>query len=171
MNTHRHVSRPYEPVIDSDSKILILGTTPSVKSSELGFYYMHPQNRFWKVLGSLIEEDLYNSDKLTKQKILKEHKIAISDVIYSCDIIASDDSQITNIVINDIYALLKNSAIEHIFLNGSRAYQEFAKHFASLLPISTLLPSTSPRNARYSLEDLISSWQVILQYIESEKEV
>lgn len=165
MNNIRHVSKPYEPIINEYSKVLILGTTPSVKSSELGFYYMHPQNRFWKVLGTLLDADLYNSDAATKKKVLKARCVALSDVIYSCDIIASDDSKITNIVINNIDSLISLSQIKHIFLNGSRAYAEFKKHFTHLLEMSTLLPSTSPRNARFSLDDLVDKWQVILNYL------
>ena len=130
-----------QPVYNQDSRILILGSFPSVKSRAGNFFYHHPQNRFWKILSNL-----YNYQPLEtiieKKQFLLEHKIAVWDVIASCEITGSSDSSIKNITINDLEKIINESKITHS------------------LPV-TKLPSSSPANATYSLDKLINCWNVI----------
>jgi len=148
-----------EPVFDKNSKILILGSFPSVKSREQQFFYGHPQNRFWKVISSLTNEELPKTVE-EKKSLLLRNNIAVWDVIKSCDIEGSSDSSITNVVPNDIYRILNNSNIKSIYANGDKSYKLFKKYFKNLEV--TKLPSTSPANAQYLLERLIEEWKVIL---------
>lgn len=148
----------FEPVYDEKSKILILGTFPSVKSRESGFYYQHPQNRFWKVISALAGRPTPGTIEEQKTLLLENH-IAVWDVIYSCDINGSSDSSIKNVVPNDIRALLDQTNIETIYANGGKAY-ELYKRYCFELPDKVVikLPSTSPANASYSLEKLVVCW-------------
>ena len=148
-----------EPVFDKNSKILILGTFPSVKSREQQFFYGHPQNRFWKVISYLTNEKLPQTIE-DKKSLLLRNNIAVWDVIKSCDIAGSSDSSITNVVPNDIYKILNIAKIKAIYANGDKSYSLFKKYFKELA--ATKLPSTSPANAQYSLERLIEEWKVIV---------
>ena len=148
------------PLYDKSSQILILGSFPSVKSREAQFFYGHPQNRFWKVMSAVFEDFLpVTTDE--KRAFLLRHKTAVWDVIGSCDIKGSSDSTITNVTPNDLGAILNNADIKRIFVNGGVAYKYFTKYNKNLE--ATRLPSTSPANAAYSLERLISEWKVIRQ--------
>jgi len=146
-----------EPVFDKNSKILILGSFPSVKSREQEFFYGHPQNRFWRVISSV-----FNSvtPKTTdeKKKFLLENNIAVWDVIKSCDIKGSDDNSITNVVPNNLNYILDNANIKQIFINGNKAYTLFNKFYKNTLS-AIKLPSTSPANAKYTFEMLCSEWK------------
>lgn len=147
-----------------DSTILILGSFPSVKSREEGFYYAHPQNRFWKVLGSLFHEEI-EKDTSSKKKFLKRHHIALFDVCASCNIKGSSDASIKDVIPNDLSKIIDNSSIKAIFLNGKTAaklYYQFQKDIK--IPVFEL-PSTSPANATYRLEKLIEFYQIILSYV------
>lgn len=160
---HGNFRHEFEPVFNIFSKILILGTFPSVKSRETSFYYGHPQNRFWRVLSTLLCCDLPSSVEEKKEMLLKNN-IAIWDVIASCDIIGSSDSSIKNVVPADICRVLKNSHITKIYANGGTAkklYDKYLRQSAGLEII--LLPSTSPANAIYSLEWLVLEWGKILK--------
>ena len=153
-----------EAFYQTDSKILILGSFPSVKSREEGFYYAHPQNRFWKVLGALFQEEIGNSKSL-KQDFLKRHHIALFDVCASCNIKGSSDASIKDVIPNDLSKILKASSIKAIFLNGktaSKLFHQFQKDIK--IPVFEL-PSTSPANAIYHLEDLIEVYQILLSYV------
>lgn len=155
----------FEPVFNEHSRILILGTFPSVKSREGNFYYHHPQNRFWKVMSNLLETQIpVTIDE--KKMLLLSHGIALWDVIYSCDIIGSSDNSITNVIPNDISWLLQRTRIDKVITNGNKAnelYQEFCKETVHIEAIK--LPSTSPANAAYSLDKLVKTWgQVVLRY-------
>lgn len=155
------VAHTFEPVCDEKSRILILGTFPSVKSRENAFYYGHPQNRFWKLMAALLEEETPSSMEEKKTMLLK-HGIAIWDVISSCDIEGSSDSSIKNVEANDIAGLLAVSHIEKIYGNGDKAcrlYDKFCKEKAKKEIIR--LPSTSPANAAFSMEKLLECWRVI----------
>lgn len=155
------VTHTFEPVYDGNSEILVLGTFPSVKSRESAFYYGHPQNRFWKVLAGLTGEEVPGSIAEKKALLLK-HRIAIWDVIRSCDIEGSSDSSIRNVTANDIAGLLAASRIEKIYGNGDKAcrlYDKFCKEKTKKEIIR--LPSTSPANAAFSMEKLLRSWQVV----------
>ncbi len=157
------LTHPLEPIWDEHSKILILGTFPSVKSREAQFYYGHPQNRFWKVLSTLLEEPLPQSIE-EKKKLLLHHHIALWDVIKSCTIIGSQDASITDVIPNDLSTMLQKSTIQAIFLNGKKAYYLFQKIHKVEVP-GILLPSTSPANATYRLDDLVAEWKLILTHL------
>lgn len=147
------------PVYDSNTKILILGSFPSVKSREKGFYYMNPYNRFYKVLDGIFGTDLYNSDIDEKKKILKSLHIGLSDVVASCQIEGSSDSDIKDYVLSDIDEIVNNAQISKILLNGKLAYNLFTKNWKNYLNISYYLPSTSPANAIFTLDILIKFWK------------
>ena len=124
---YEHITHSFEPVYDRNSKILILGTLPSVKSRENNFYYGHKQNRFWKVLAHILNEPVPESTDEKKQMLLK-HNIAIWDVIQSCDIRGSSDSSIKNVEPTDIRKILDNSDVKYIFTNGNKAGQLYKKY-------------------------------------------
>ena len=159
MNKYRHVEHTFGPVYDSDSRILILGSVPSFKSREINFYYGHRNNRFWKILGMLFNEEIED-----KKSFLLKHHIALFDVIESCDIIGSSDASIQNVKPNDLSIILNNSKVEKIFLNGAKAYELYKKYDEDKYAIEAVkLPSTSPANAAYSLDDLYKEWKIILK--------
>jgi len=149
-----------DPVFNSDSKILILGSFPSVKSREQKFFYGHPQNRFWKVISSITNEPLPISVEEKKTLLLK-NKIAIWDVIKSCDIVGSSDSSIENVCINDFNIIFNNADIKKIYANGDKAYSLFRKYYSKEIEIIKL-PSTSPANAQFNLEKLCEIWRQII---------
>lgn len=159
--TYIHVSHDFEPVFDENSKVLILGTFPSVKSRENQFYYGHPQNRFWKVIAGLTESEVPQTIE-EKKKLLLEHGIAIWDVIESCDIIGSSDSSIKNVEPTELRKILDASNIKQIYANGSKAGQLYKKYQLPLTGMeAVVLPSTSPANAAWSLERLCEAWRKI----------
>ena len=156
MNTVIH---PIPPVFDRNSKILILGSFPSVKSREGHFFYHHPQNRFWKTLAGVL--DVPVPDTIAEKKaFLLSHRIALWDVIASCSIEGSSDSSIRDVVPNDL------SDIRAIFCNGKTSWNYYRKYQEAVTGIPAVsLPSTSPANAAWSLEKLKGAWNVILPYI------
>ncbi len=140
----KKVYHELEPYYNTDSKVLILGSMPSVKSRELRFYYMHPQNRFWKVLAKVYGEDMPNTID-DKKDFLKRHKIALWDVIASCNITGSSDSSISNVKVNNINKLLKETNVKKIFTLGRKAYNLYNKYLLPKTKKEALyLPSTSP---------------------------
>lgn len=146
---------------NKDSEILILGSFPSVKSREFGFYYAHPQNRFWRVLARVFNEEI-SSDIISKKEFLKKNKIALFDVIASCEITGSSDASIKNIVPNDLAIILNNSKVERIYVNGKTAFNLYNKYIKDNLGIEAIyLPSTSPANATFSLERLVEYYKVL----------
>ncbi len=149
----------FPPIWDEQSRILILGSFPSVKSREQGFFYGHPQNRFWKVLSTVVECRKPETIEEKKQLLLENH-IAIWDVIESCQIKGSSDSSIKDVVANDLTEVLEKSQIRKIFANGKTAERLYNKYTLSKtgMPI-TALPSTSPANAAWSLQRLIERYQ------------
>ena len=159
--------KSFKPSIDNNSKILILGSMPGIKSLEEQQYYAHPQNRFWKVMGAICgENNLAEFDSDTKLMILLNKNIALWDTIKSCKRKGSLDSDIKNEQPNNIRKLLKNyPSIKIIYLNGNKSYSAFEKYFPDLIEkYSTYkMPSTSPANAKYSLNKLIEEWSIILQ--------
>lgn len=169
MGEYSHISHTFSPVYDEQSEILILGSFPSVKSREQGFYYAHPQNRFWKVIASIYNQEVPTTIEQKKEMLLKHH-IAIWDVIDSCDIIGSSDSSIKNVIPADIVGLLEKTNIKTIFANGKTAgklYEKFSEKATGLK--ITVLPSTSPANAMFSLERLIIEWNNRLNSEKSQK--
>jgi hypoxanthine-DNA glycosylase len=161
-----HFEHPFIPIFNKESTILILGTFPSVASRKQKFYYAHPQNRFWKIIARLTKTEPVPSDIDRKKQMLLGNKIALWDVVRSCDIEGSDDSHIGNVTPADLPFLLENTNIKHIFTNGRRAYQLYNKYFAKNLSINAAaLPSTSPANAIYSFEKLLHSWEIMGRYL------
>ena len=153
-----------EPFYNHNSKILILGSFPSIKSREENFYYAHPQNRFWRVLSKVFEFDVPQSIN-DKKRLLLDNNIAIWDVIQSCDIVGSSDNSIKNVVPNNIRYIYDNCSFNLIVLNGRTAERYFVKYFDNNFNIPILcLPSTSPANATYTFEKLSEKWSCIRQY-------
>ena len=151
------------PLFNENSEILILGSFPSQKSREAQFFYGHPQNRFWSVLSAVLEEKLPQSID-EKRGMLLKNKIALWDVIKSCEIVGSSDSSIKNAVPNDISGIIKKSNIKRIYVNGKTAEKYYKKYILDSTQIpASVLPSTSPANAAYSLERLIKEWKIILE--------
>lgn len=151
----------FEPVYDTNSKVLILGTFPSVKSREQNFYYGHPQNRFWKVIAALTHTPLPISIE-EKKAMLLNHGIALWDVIQSCEIIGSSDSSIKNVVPMDFSNILNHTSITHIYANGATAFKLFQKYCETATGINIIkLPSTSPANAAFSFEKLLHEWSIL----------
>ena len=165
MSEIRHIKHPFKAVIDKDCKCLILGSVPSIKSVENNFYYMHKDNRFWKVLSVLLNTDLYNADISTRIEILLKNHIALYDAVEECDILGSSDSKISNIIPADIKSLIGRGRINKIFCAGSISYNITLKNNKDLENKIFKLPSTSPANAKLSLQDLINEWSVILESI------
>ncbi|MBE6034179.1 MAG: DNA-deoxyinosine glycosylase [Clostridiales bacterium] len=161
MAEYERIVQPFEPVYDQNAKILILGSLPSVKSRENGFYYGHPQNRFWKVIAAVYDREVPQTI-LEKKELLHKCGIAVWDVIESCEIKGSSDSSIREVVTADFQVVLRKCNIKKIFANGKtaeRLYNKFGKLQTGREII--VLPSTSPANAAYSLEKLIQQWSVI----------
>ncbi|MBQ1850687.1 MAG: DNA-deoxyinosine glycosylase [Lachnospiraceae bacterium] len=155
------IKHPIPPIYDKDSKILILGSFPSVKSREEGFFYGHPQNRFWKVTSAVFGEDTPLSIPEKKAFLLRNH-MALWDVIGSCDIEGSADSSIRNVVANDLNVILENADIKQIYVNGQTAYKYYCKYTEKKIGRSAIcLPSTSPANAAWSVERLTKAWSCI----------
>lgn len=152
------IAHPIEPIFDKNSKILILGSFPSVKSREEGFFYGHPQNRFWQVLARVFGVDKPETIEEKKEFLLKNN-IAVWDVIKSCDITGSSDSSIKNVIPNDLRIILNNARIDKIFVNGKKAEQLYKKYIQPDINREAMcLPSTSPANAAWSLDKLIEEW-------------
>lgn len=152
-----------DPFFDENSRVLILGSFPSVKSRESGFFYGHPQNRFWKVLAAVFSEEAVPISICEKKSFLLRHGIALFDVIASCDIDGSSDTSIRNVVPNDITQITSMCDIKSIFVNGKTAERLYKKHiFSQTGRMAQYLPSTSPANAAMSLEKLIDAWNIIL---------
>lgn len=160
-NKTTHQIHELDPVYDSNSEILILGSFPSVLSREVSFYYGNPKNRFWMVLSKIYDEEIPN-DISSKKSFLLNHNIALWDVVQSCDICGSSDSTIKNIIPVDLTIILEQTNIKKIYVNGKTAFNLYYKY---LYPIyhqdAILLPSTSPANAAYSLDLLYDKWSVI----------
>lgn len=161
----QQVTHLFEPIYDKNSKILILGTFPSVKSREAQFYYHHPRNRFWKVISEIVQCSEYDTIE-EKKRMLINNKIAIWDVIKSCEIKGSSDSSIKNVVPADLSIILDNANIERIYANGDKAFKLYMKHTYPITKMEIIkLPSTSPANAAFSLERLIEEWGELKKYI------
>lgn len=155
------VKHEIEPIYDKNSKILILGTMPSVKSREVGFYYAHPKNRFWFVLEQVFNETI--EDK--KEFLLKNH-IALWDVFASCDIKGSSDASIKNAIPNDLENLINKSNIKVIFTTGKTAYKYYLKFFKDKINLPVFcLPSTSPANCKIKDKELIEEYKLIQKYL------
>lgn len=155
----------FNPVYDDKSKILILGSFPSVKSREMQFFYGHPQNRFWMVISSVCGCECPDTVEAKKRMLLENH-IALWDVIAQCDITGSSDSSIKNVQPNDFSEIFKAADIKQVFCNGGTSYKMYEKYCESAVGMKAVrLPSTSPANAAFSVEKLTAAWQIIKDYI------
>ena len=156
------IIHPFPPLYDEDSEILILGSFPSVKSREEMFFYGHPQNRFWRVIAAVTESKVPENIS-EKRDLLLKNRIALWDVISSCEITGSSDSSIKNVVPNDISEILKKSKIKRIYVNGKTSEKYYNKYIREKTGINAVcLPSTSPANAKCTLEKLQEEWKRIL---------
>ena len=163
---YEHIVHSFEPVYDRASEILILGTLPSVKSRENNFYYGHKQNRFWKVLATLLKEPVPDTIE-EKKAMLLARRIALWDVIQSCDIKGSSDSSIKNVQPTDIGMILEKTNITRIYANGNKAGQLYKRYQFPVTGIEAMvLPSTSPANAAWSKKRLLTKWNQICPYLE-----
>lgn len=159
------VTHPFEPIYDENSKMLILGSFPSVKSREQNFYYGHPQNRFWRLLAKIFLEEIPSTIQEKTEFVLKHH-VALWDVISSCEIKGSSDASITDAVVNDIENLLEHTKIDTIYFNGKTAYQCFKNVYQDSLDKKVtlvVLPSTSSANASYQFNKLYEVWKQIVK--------
>ena len=157
------ILHPIDPIFDKNSKILILGSFPSVKSREAAFFYGHPQNRFWKVVSAVVGEEMPKSIP-EKREFLLRNGIAVWDVIASCEIEGSADSTIKDVKANDISRILDHADIKTIFVNGKTAKKYYDLYIQPVIGREAFcLPSTSPANATFSIAKLTESWRAILE--------
>ena len=155
------IIHPIPPVYDKNSRVLILGSFPSVKSREYGFFYGHRQNRFWRVVSAVFGEPSPETVEEKKEMLLR-NGVAVWDVIHSCEISGSADSTIKNAVPNDISRIISESRIDRIFTNGKKADELYRKNLEKQTGIKAVcLPSTSPANAAWNPERLIEEWKII----------
>ena len=162
-STRTFVSHEFPAVYDRNSRVLLLGSIPSPKSREVGFYYGHPQNRFWKVLAQVLGEPVPESIP-QKKAMLKRHHVALWDVLESCTIVGASDTSIEDVVPNKIGELVKKSKVSHIFCTGATAHKLYQKYCARDVGIDAeRLPSTSPANCAVSLEELVVAYSAIAQ--------
>ena len=160
---YQSLKHTFDPVFDEESKILILGSFPSVKSRENNFFYGHPQNRFWKVMANVLDWNVPTTIE-EKREMLLNNYVAVWDVIASCSIVGSSDTSIKDVVVNDFSRILENSKVERIYVNGGKAYELYHKYAEKVTGIQAVkLPSTSPANAAWSLEKLTKTWKEIIE--------
>lgn len=159
------IAHPFPPLYDETSQILILGSFPSVKSREQQFFYGHKQNRFWKVMASVLSCPVPETIE-EKKAMLLSHHVAVWDVIGSCNITGSSDASIQDVVPNDLSSIFRQAQIRAVYANGSKAFELYQKY---IYPQNgrriVKLPSTSPANAAFSLEKLVKEWKIIKEQL------
>lgn len=161
---------PIKPLYDKNAEILILGSFPSVKSRESGFFYGHPQNRFWRVMARICNERLPNTIE-DKANMILNHHFALWDVIHSCEITGSSDSSIKNVTPNDLSEILTAANIKGIFVNGKKAEALYNKYlFRKTGMKAVVLPSTSPANASWSEDGLFEFWNHAISKVKRNQE-
>jgi len=163
-------THPFKPIFDKNSKILILGSFPSVISRKFGFYYTNPQNRFWRVLAAILKAAVPESTD-EKIKFLLSHNIAIYDAAISCEIEGSSDAKMSKIVPVNLNPIFKEANIRQVYANGGKAYEICKKYLEGEIIKATKneaikLPSTSPANAKFSLEKLTNQWSMVVRELE-----
>ena len=162
---YRHIKRTFGPVYNQNSKVLILGSFPSIKSREANFYYGHPQNRFWPLMGKILCREIPTSIE-DRKTLMLDKGIALWDTIEECDIVGSSDASIRNIVPVDIQKVLKAADIAQIYCNGSTSHDLFMRYLEPVCgrkPVK--LPSTSPANAAWNIDRLYEVWKQIEEYL------
>ena len=160
-------THPFKPIFDENSKILILGSFPSVISRKLGFYYANPQNRFWHVLAGILNTPLPKSMD-EKINFLLAHRIAIYDAAISCEIKGSSDAKMTAVVPVNLEPIFSVARVVQVFANGGKAHEICEKYLKNQILNATgkevvKLPSTSPANANFSFERLVREWMVVAE--------
>ena len=161
-----HIIHSIEPVFDTESRVLILGTMPSPKSREVQFYYGHPQNRFWRVLAAVLGEELPQSVPEKKAMLLR-HRIALWDVLAECEITGASDSSIRNPVANDLSVILDYAPVQAVFTTGATAWKLYTRLQKPHTGIEAVrLPSTSPANCAVKMEALTEAYKAILPWLE-----
>ena len=155
------IIHPLLPTYDSNSRVLILGSFPSVKTREMGYFYGHPQNRFWKVAAAIFQEEVPATIE-ERHAFLLRNRVALWDSIRQCTITGSSDSSIRDVVPNDLSPILNTAPIEQIYCNGQKSWEMFHRYIEPLIGRTAIvLPSTSPANAAWSLDRLIEAWSII----------
>lgn len=161
-NERTFVTHEFPALFDKNSEVLMLGSIPSPKSRKQGFYYGHPQNRFWKVLAQVLNEPLPTTIDEKRAMLLKHH-IALWDVLDSCTIIGASDTSIEDVVPNDIASLIAKTKIKHIFCTGATAHKLYEKYCENAAGIKAVkLPSTSPANCAVKFEKLVEAYREIM---------
>lgn len=160
MKNKENIAHPFAPIFNEQSKILILGSLPSPASRQQGFYFGHKQNRFWKILSTLFNEEIFDIE--SKKQFLLKHNIALWDVVKSCEIVGASDSTIKNVQVNDFDIILNSANIKAIFTLGKTATKLFKK-YTNLDCIE--LPSTSPANCAIPFEELLNKFKIILNFV------
>ncbi|MCI2062139.1 MAG: DNA-deoxyinosine glycosylase [Eubacteriaceae bacterium] len=167
---YTHAEHGFGPVYNEKSRVLILGSFPSVKSRETGFYYGHLRNRFWEIL-ALVTGDHVPDSVAGKREYLLDHGIALYDVIESCDVIGSSDSSIRNVVPADLRSIIMSSEVTAVFTNGALAEKYYVKYQEAETKITAVcLPSTSPANAAYNIERLYEKWNIVSEHLHRKEE-
>ena len=159
----RRIQHPFGPLFGPDSRVLILGSFPSVKSREQNFFYGHPQNRFWKVIAAVYGENVPGTIP-EKTALILSHGLALWDSIASCVVTGSSDASIRDVRANDLRVILDHCPVRRIFCNGRKSHEMYEKYIRPQLGIEAgCLPSTSPANAQWSLEKLTEAWSAALK--------
>ena len=162
MSAAQKLAHPFPPLFDSISDTLILGSFPSVKSREAMFFYGHPQNRFWKLMAKLFDEEVPVTIE-EKSSLILRNRLALWDSIRSCTITGSSDSSVKDVVPNDLSVIFDNSRVSRVFCNGALSHKMYMKYIFPHTNISAVkLPSTSPANAAFSVDRLYEHWKIIL---------
>ena len=155
----RSLAHPFPLLYDTNSRVLILGSFPSVKAVAEGYYYANPHNRFYKVMSALFDEDFINVPWKSKRIILLKHHIALHDAIGYCQILGSSDAKIRDVKPSDIREIFAHATIQKVICNGAKAYQEYVRFFSDVKIPVVQVPSTSPANAKMRLDDLVDAWR------------
>ena len=162
---YEHIEHGIPPVFNAESRVLILGTMPSPKSRKNGFYYMHPQNRFWRVISTVLGEPLPKTNE-ERASLLLKNGIALWDTLAQCDIIGASDCSVKNETPNDLSIITDTADIKAIFTTGKAAYKYYCRFQQESTGIEAIcLPSTSPANARFGLDALIDEYKIIKSYL------
>ncbi len=164
MSSESRVSHEFPPVFDGNSRVLILGTIPSPKSRERGFYYMHPQNRFWKMLCGVLKCEIPTGIE-ERKKLCLDNGIALWDVLESCDINGASDSSIKNAVPNKLERIFEAAVIKAVFTTGKTAHKLYQKYFGEDSHTEICLPSTSPANRTINEAEMLNEYMKIAEYL------
>ncbi|MBE6469300.1 MAG: DNA-deoxyinosine glycosylase [Coriobacteriaceae bacterium] len=160
---YQHISHGFEPLFDERSRVLVLGSIPSVLSRANAFYYGNPQNRFWRMMAACLDEPFPESND-AKRTMLLGHGIALWDAIASCDIQGSSDASIKNAVPTDLSRIFDVASIEAVLCNGAASGRLYRRHQQARIGLAAeVLPSTSPANAAWSLDRLVERWGAVLR--------